>query len=66
MTTDAFRAWPAELLADAHRRGQKVFVFTVNRPAEIASLAAPGADGVFTDYPDRVVTFQREQSKIVR
>ena len=45
-----------ELVADAHRRGLKVFVFTINRPAEIAFMQTLGVDGVFTDYPDRVVT----------
>jgi glycerophosphoryl diester phosphodiesterase len=44
------------LVADAHRRGLKVFVFTVNKPAEIASMQKLGVDGVFTDYPDRLVT----------
>jgi glycerophosphoryl diester phosphodiesterase len=53
-----------ELVDDAHRRGLKVFVFTVNQPAEIASMAALRVDGVFTDYPDRVVTFLRGQRKI--
>ena len=48
-----------ELIADAHQRGLKVFVFTINRPTEIAAMAALGVDGVFTDYPDRVVAFLR-------
>jgi glycerophosphoryl diester phosphodiesterase len=45
-----------ELVADAHRRGLKVFVFTINRPADIAFMQTLGADGVFTDYPERVAT----------
>ena len=53
-----------ELVADAHRRGLKVFVFTINQPAEIAAMAALGVDGVFTDFPERVVTFLRAQNKI--
>jgi len=48
-----------ELVADAHRRGLKVFAYTVNRPSEIAALGALGIDGVFSDYPDRVVAFSR-------
>lgn len=51
-----------ELVADAHRRGLKVLVFTINRPAEFASMVALGVDGVFTDYPDRVVAFLRSQN----
>ena len=45
-----------ELVADAHRRGLKVFVFTINRPADIAFMQTLGVDGVFTDYPERVAT----------
>ena len=54
------------LVAEAHRRGLKIFVFTINKPAEIAAMAALGADGVFTDFPERVVTFLRGQNKINR
>ena len=43
-----------ELVADAHQRGLKLFVFTVNKPDEMARLNALGVDGIFTDYPDRV------------
>ena len=42
------------LVADAHRRGLKVFVYTVNQPAEIARMQALGVDGVFSDVPERV------------
>lgn len=44
-----------ELVANAHQRGLKVFVFTVNEVKALARLRALGVDGVFTDYPDRVV-----------
>lgn len=40
---------------DAHKRGLKVFVFTVNEPQDIARMELLGVDGVFTDYPERVV-----------
>ncbi|HET9147109.1 MAG TPA: glycerophosphodiester phosphodiesterase family protein [Acetobacteraceae bacterium] len=43
-----------EFVEDAHRRGLKVFVFTVNHPEDIARMAALGVDGLFTNYPDRV------------
>jgi glycerophosphoryl diester phosphodiesterase len=35
----------------AHRRGLKVFVYTVNREEDFRTLEAMGADGVFTDFP---------------
>ncbi|CCK78465.1 glycerophosphodiester phosphodiesterase [Desulfobacula toluolica] len=37
---------------DAHRRGIKVFVFTVNHAEELHRMAALGVDGVFTNYPE--------------
>ena len=43
------------LVADAHRRGLKVFAFTVNAPADIARMETCGVDGVFSDFPERVV-----------
>jgi glycerophosphoryl diester phosphodiesterase len=45
----------ARLVADAHARGLKVYVYTVNHPDEIARMKALGVDGVFTDYPERAL-----------
>lgn len=39
-------------VADAHRRGLHVFVYTVNQAEEIQWLRQLGVDGVFTDYPE--------------
>lgn len=50
------------LIADAHARGLKVNVYTVNEPAEIAQLHDIGVDGVFSDYPDRVLSFNRSEN----
>ncbi len=41
------------LIEDAHKHGIRIFVYTVNDPAEMRALRAMGVDGVFTDYPDR-------------
>lgn len=43
------------LIQDAHTRGLKVYAYTVNHPEDITALRAAGLDGVFTDYPDRVL-----------
>jgi len=43
------------LVDDAHRRGLKVFVYTVNHPDDLKRMQAMGVDGVFTDYPERVL-----------
>ena len=40
---------------DAHARNLKVYVYTVNDPKDIARMQQLGVDGVFTDYPERVV-----------
>ena len=40
---------------DAHRRGLKVFVYTVNTPADIVRMRKLGVDGVFTDFPERAL-----------
>ncbi len=36
-----------------HRRGWKVFVWTVNREVEMKRLVSWGVDGIITNYPDR-------------
>jgi glycerophosphoryl diester phosphodiesterase len=41
------------VVQDIHRRGWKVFVWTVNREAEMEKLARWGVDGLITNYPDR-------------
>jgi glycerophosphoryl diester phosphodiesterase len=50
----ALRYTTARFVKDAHRRGLKVLVYTVNAPADIARMRAIGVDGVFTDFPERV------------
>ena len=51
----AARFVTARFVEDAHRRGLRVFPYTVNAPGEIARLHHLGVDGVFTDFPERVV-----------
>lgn len=41
----------AAAIACAHARGLRVWVYTINDPAEAASLVARGVDGVITDDP---------------
>lgn len=45
----------AGLLERAHAHDLKVFVFTVNDTAEIHRLKTLGVDGVFSDFPERVI-----------
>ncbi|MGI9258137.1 MAG: glycerophosphodiester phosphodiesterase [Gammaproteobacteria bacterium] len=44
-----------ELVSDAHTAEIKVLVYTVNEPEGIAAMRALDVDGVFSDYPERVV-----------
>jgi glycerophosphoryl diester phosphodiesterase len=48
----------ARLLHDAHERGLKVFVYTVNHADDMRRLRDDGFDGVFSDYPDRVLAMR--------
>ncbi len=42
-----------KLIARIQESGLRVFVYTVNEPKDIARIRANGADGIFTDFPDR-------------
>ncbi len=41
---------------DAHRRGLKVLVYTVNHPDDLKRVRVMGVDGVFTNYPELVLS----------
>ena len=43
-----------EMVQESHRRGLKVFVWTVNERAEVKTVKALGVDGIFSNYPDIV------------
>lgn len=43
------------LIDDAHRRGIKVLVYTVNESDDIEEMLCLGVDGIFTDYPKRAM-----------
>ena len=43
---------------NAHSHGLRVFVFTVNHPEDISRMRELGVDGVFTNYPERVLQDQ--------
>jgi len=44
-----------EVVRMVHRRSWKLFVWTVNRAAEMQRLAAWGVDGLITNHPDRAL-----------
>lgn len=43
------------LLERIHNAGRKAFVYTVNEVEDIERMRRVGVDGIFTNYPDRVV-----------
>lgn len=47
-----------EIIDDAHQRGLKVFVYTVNDIRLFEELSNMGIDGIFTDYPDRFIQWR--------
>ena len=47
----------AELINDAHQRGIKVYVYTVNDAREARELAKIGVDGIFCNYPQEAQTW---------
>ena len=50
-----------KLIRDAHRRGKRVYVYTVDAPEDMRRLEKQGVDGIFTDFPDRArVVFNKQ------
>jgi glycerophosphoryl diester phosphodiesterase len=45
-----------------HRLEMAVYVFTVDYTDDIQRMIAIGADGIFTDYPDRVKAIMRQKT----
>jgi len=43
------------LIDDAHQRGLNVYVYTANHQADIKYLISLGVDGLFSDFPERVL-----------
>jgi glycerophosphoryl diester phosphodiesterase len=46
------------LIEDARSHGMKVYVYTVNDVREANGLAQLGIDGIFTDFPDKMLKAQ--------
>ena len=49
-----------EMVIQAHRRGMQVSAWTGNNRPMIAYRKAIGVDGVFTDFPELVLSVDRE------
>ncbi|MDO6641433.1 glycerophosphodiester phosphodiesterase [Shewanella sp. 5_MG-2023] len=42
-----------KMVNDAHQRGAKIYVYTVDNAEDIQALKAIGVDGIFSNYPDK-------------
>ncbi len=51
----AFDTLTASFLKSLHNHSLKVFVYTVNDPADIQTAKAMGVDGIISDYPERLL-----------
>ncbi len=51
------------IIDDAHQRGLKVFIYTVNDIREFEQFYQMGADGLFTDYPLKLKRWIELKSK---
>lgn len=49
-----------EILAECHRHGRPVAVYTVNKTADLRRAIAAGVDAIFTDHPDRMLALLAE------
>ncbi len=47
----------AEFVFDAHQRGLKVYVYTVDRPVDIERMITMGVDGIFSNNPEQAKEF---------
>ena len=48
------------LVEKAHHAGLQVVAWTINEPDQMRRLIAAGADGIMTDYPDRLASVMKE------
>ena len=52
----AFKEVSLDMIQSAHLHGLKVLAYTVNAPSDIMNLNMLGVDGIFSDFPDRILT----------
>ncbi|MEO1670174.1 MAG: glycerophosphodiester phosphodiesterase family protein [Cyanobacteria bacterium J06631_2] len=51
----------SEMVGSIQQRGLKVWVYTVNQPDDINLMRSYGVNGIFTNYPERVFSFETNQ-----
>lgn len=53
-----------ELIKDAHQRGLKVRVYTVDQLEDMKLLAQQGVDGIFTNYPAKALAHKTDLNSL--
>lgn len=53
-----------QLVRHMHKQGKEVFVWTVNDPLGISTMASRGVDAIITDEPALAVSLLRERSQL--
>lgn len=57
---DGIKVYSERLLSESHRRGKKVFLWTINDIDEMKSLLRDGVDGIITDRPSALVDWLKK------
>ena len=58
------RAATKSLIKKAHKLGIKVFVWTVDDPIDMSTMASRGADGLITNVPDVALDILQQRKKL--
>ena len=56
----------SSFISTAHRHNMDVYVWTVNGEEDMRRYIANGADGIITDYPDRLLKVLGRDSVITK
>ena len=51
----AYKTVSLDIIQKAHLQGFRVLVYTVNNPIQMKKLVSLGVDGMFSDFPDRLL-----------
>lgn len=58
------RAATKMLINRAHQNGIEIYVWTVNDPLDISTMASRGVDGIITDAPDRAIKVLKQRKEL--
>ena len=59
----SFKEVSLDITKTAHSHGFQVLAYTVNDPSDITKLTLLGVDGIFSDFPDRILAATLPQER---